>query len=70
MQNVLFIAVCLAVLVWMIIDSGKTDVALNFWEHVSLPAKEDLAVYFSQGVYYIALLIGMVYLARKFKRRK
>lgn len=69
MRNVVFMGVCLAVTVWMIFDSGKSDQVFTFWEHVTLPNKDEIGMYVSQSFYYIALLVGVVYLGRKFKRR-
>ncbi|SEG70409.1 hypothetical protein [Vibrio hangzhouensis] len=70
MRNIAFMAVCLAITIWMIFDSGKSEQVFTFWNHINLPEKEQIGMYVSQFFYYIALLVGVVYLGRKFKRRK
>ena len=70
MRNIAFMAVCLTITIWMIFDSGKSEQVVTFWNHITLPEKEQIGMYVSQFFFYIALLVGVVYLGRKFKRRK
>ncbi|MGV2988448.1 hypothetical protein ACE1OE_12445 [Vibrio sp. E150_011] len=70
MRSWIFLLVCIAITVWMIFDSGKSDQVLSMFEHVTLPNVNDLMEYVGQGFYYIALLIGVVYLGRKFKNQR
>jgi hypothetical protein len=66
----IFLIACIAFTFYIIQGNGKLDELLAYWSgDEALPTSEELVVYISQGFYYLALLIGLVYVVRKFKRR-
>ncbi|MCL9773672.1 hypothetical protein [Vibrio methylphosphonaticus] len=75
MRSGIFLLACIAITVWMIFDSGKSEQVLSLLSELSLgdvtmPSIDELGQYISEGFYYIALLIGVVYLGRKFKSQR
>ncbi|MGF1761864.1 hypothetical protein [Aliivibrio kagoshimensis] len=70
MRNWIFLVACVASAVWMVFDSGKSDQVLSMFQGITLPNANELMEYVGQGFYYVALLIGLVYLGRKFKRQR
>jgi hypothetical protein len=70
MRSWIFLLVCIASTVWMVLDSGKSDQVLSMFQGLTLPNANDLMEYVGQGFYYVALLIGVVYLGRKFKKQR
>ena len=75
MRSWIFLLACIAITVWMIFDSGNSEQVMSLLSDLSLhdvtlPSKDELAQYVSEGFYYIALLIGVVYLGRKFKSQR
>ncbi|MCJ2376121.1 hypothetical protein LNL84_04665 [Vibrio sp. ZSDZ34] len=70
MRSWIFLFACIAVTVWMAFDSGKVEQwSQGDWQ-VTLPTLEDLGIFASQGFYYLAILIGLVYVGRKFRAKK
>lgn len=70
MKNWIFLLACIAISAWMVIDSGNADQTLSMFQDISLPNSSDLMKYAAQGFYYLALLLGVVYLARKIKKQR
>lgn len=75
MRSWIFLLACIAITVWMIFDSGKSEQVVSLLSEFSLgdvtmPSTDEFGQYISEGFYYIALLIGVVYLGRKFKSQR
>lgn len=66
----MFLIGCVAITIWMVFDSGKSDQVMMLFEELTLPNGNEMIEYFGQGFYYVALLIGVVYLGRKIKKQR
>ncbi len=69
MRNWAFIIVSIAFTFYILIDTGKLDDLLLQWSESPLPNSDDLILWISQGFYYLAMLIGVIYVVRKFKAK-
>lgn len=69
MRNWAFIIASIAFTLYILIDTGKLDDLLLQWSESPLPNSDDLILWISQGFYYLAMLIGVIYVVRKFKAK-
>jgi hypothetical protein len=68
-RNWVFLILSTIFTLYILIDTGKLNDLLANWSDEPLPTKDDLALYFSQGFYYVTMLVGVVYVVRKFKAK-
>jgi hypothetical protein len=68
-RNWAFIIASIAFTLYILIDTGKLDDLLLQWSESPLPNSDDLILWISQGFYYLAMLIGVIYVVRKFKAK-
>lgn len=69
MRNLLFIVLCSLFTLYILIDTGKLAHLLARWSESPLLTQDDLALYASQGFYYLAMLVGVIYVVRKFRAK-
>lgn len=69
MRNLIFLILSSAFTLYILIDTGKLNDLLANWSDEPLPTKDDLALYASQGFYYLAMLVGVIYVVRKFREK-
>jgi flagellar biogenesis protein FliO len=51
-------------------DSAKLDDLITYWQNFVMPSADELALYASQAFYYLAMLVGLLYLVKKFRNKK
>jgi hypothetical protein len=69
MRNLVFIVLSSLFTLYVLIDTGKLDHLLANWRESPLPTQDDLTLYASQGFYYLAMLVGVIYVVRKFRAK-
>lgn len=69
MRNWAFIIASTVFTLYILVDTGKLDDLLVQWSENPLPTNDELVLWISQGFYYLAMLIGVIYVVRKFRAK-
>jgi hypothetical protein len=64
-----FLVISIVFTGYILTSTGKLNDLLSQWQDKPLPDGDQLALWASQGFYYLTMLIGVIYLVKKFKNK-